>query len=113
MTNIQFELNPALPYLNTEAVKGYFYVQYPSGWSYWQIQNEAGQSLKDGNYTFSQEILAQWTDSDQILIDDILEAAPWSIKAPEQAPEVIDVDATIVEPVVEAIAAPEEDAAAE
>lgn len=80
MTNINFYINPKLPYLNTEAVKGFFYVQYPSGWSYWQIQNEAGQSLKDGNYTFSQEVLAQWTDSDQVLIDDIVAAAPWDVK---------------------------------
>ena len=86
MTNINFDINPKLPYLNTEAVKGFFYVQYPSGWSYWQIQNEAGQSLKDGNYTFSQEILAQWTDSDQILIDDIISAAPWDIKPPAPQP---------------------------
>lgn len=79
MTNIEFQLNPKLPYLNTEAVKGYFYVQYPSGWSYWAIQDEKGTNLKDGNYTFSQEILSQWTDSDQVLIDDILAAAPWIV----------------------------------
>jgi hypothetical protein len=80
MTNIEFQLNPKLPYLNTEAVKGYFYVQYPSGWSYWAIQDEKDTILKDGNYTFSQEVLAQWTDSDQVLIDDILAAAPWDVK---------------------------------
>lgn len=79
MTNIQFQLNPSLPFINVEAVKGYFYVQYPSGLSYWAIQDEKGTNLKDGNYTFSEEILAQWTDSDQVLIDDILAAAPWIV----------------------------------
>jgi hypothetical protein len=79
MTNIQFSLDPVLPFINVEATKGYFYVQYPSGWSYWAIQDEKGTNLKDGNYTFSEEVLAQWTDSDQVLIDDILAAAPWIV----------------------------------
>lgn len=80
MTNINFILNPKLPFINVEASKGYFYVQYPSGWSYWAIQDDKETILKDGNYTFSQEVLAQWTDSDQVLIDDILAAAPWIVK---------------------------------
>lgn len=79
MNNIDFQLNPALPFINVEATKGYFYVQYPSGWSYWEIQDAKGTQLKNGNYTFSQEVLAQWTDSDQVLIDDILAAAPWIV----------------------------------
>lgn len=79
MINIQFELNPTLPFINTEAVKGFFYVQYPSGFSYWEIQDNNGLKLKDGNYTFSQEILSQWTTSDQVLIDDILAAQPWAV----------------------------------
>lgn len=85
MNNIEFELASPMPYLNTEAVKGFFYVQYPSGWSYWEIQNQAGVQLKNGNYTFSQEVLSQWTDSDQVLIDDILAAEPW-IVLPAEAP---------------------------
>ena len=93
MTNIQFQLNPSLPFINVEAVKGYFYVQYPSGWSYWAIQDEKGTNLKDGNYSFSQEVLAQWTTSDQVLIDDILAAAPWivvdNVPVPPQ-PEIIE-----------------------
>lgn len=79
MTNIEFQLNPSLPFINVEATKGYFYVQYPSGWSYWEIQDAKGTQLKNGNYTFSQEVLAQWTTSDQVLIDDILAAAPWIV----------------------------------
>lgn len=79
MTNIQFQLNPVLPFLNVTATKGFFYVNYPSGWSYWEIQDEKGTKLKDGNYTFSQEVLAQWTTSDQVLIDAILLDAPWSV----------------------------------
>ena len=101
MTNINFELNPALPYLNVEATKGFFYLQYPSGWSYWEIQDADGQQLKNGNYTFSQEVLAQWLDSDQVLIDDILAAAPWAIKpippAPEQYQPNIEEEETIIE----------------
>lgn len=79
MINIEFELTPAIPYLNVNATKGFFYVQYPSGWSYWEIQDENGTQLKNGNYTFSPEVLSQWTDSDQVLIDDILAAQPWMI----------------------------------
>jgi hypothetical protein len=88
MTNIEFQLDPVLPFINVEANKGYFYVQYPSGWSYWAIQDAKGTNLKDGNYTFSQEVLAQWTTSDQVLIDDILTAAPWDIKIPEPIIEI-------------------------
>ena len=106
MTNIEFQLDPALPFINVEATKGYFYVQYPSGFSYWAIQDDKETKLKDGNYTFSQEVLAQWTTSDDVLIDDILAAAPWIVvdntpippapeptpePTPEPVPEVIDV----------------------
>lgn len=90
MTNIDFQLNPSLPFINVEATKGYFYVQYPSGWSYWEIQDAAGTQLKNGNYTFSQEVLAQWTTSDQVLIDDILAAAPWIVVDPTPQPEIIE-----------------------
>jgi len=88
MTNIQFSLEPALPYINVEATQGWFYVNYPSGLSYWVIQDSSGQQLMAGNYTFSQEVLAQWTTSDQVLIDAILEASPWDVNdAPAPAPE--------------------------
>ena len=79
MTNIEFILDPALPFINVEATKGFFYVQYPSGWSYWEIQDAKGTQLKNGNFTFSEEVLAEWTDSDQVLIDAILAAAPWIV----------------------------------
>ena len=88
--NINFELDSPMPYLNTVATKGNFFLQYPSGWSYWQIQNEAGQVLKDGNYTFSQDVLATWLETDDVLIDDIKAAAPWIVPAPpspEPTPE--------------------------
>ena len=84
--NINFELDSPMPYLNTEAVKGNFFLQYPSGGSYWQIQNEAGQVLKDGNYTFSQEVLATWLENDDVLIDDIKAAAPWEVVLPPAPP---------------------------
>lgn len=91
--NINFELDAPMPYFNTSAVKGNFFLQYPSGWSYWQIQNEAGQVLKDGNYTFSQEVLATWLENDDVLIADIKAASPWDVAlapappAPEPTPE--------------------------
>lgn len=84
--NINFELDSPMPYLNTEAVKGNFFLQYPSGWSYWQIQNEAGQVLKDGNYTFSEAVLATWLENDDVLIDDIKAAAPWEVVLPPAPP---------------------------
>lgn len=80
MTNIQFSLDPALPYINVTATQGWFYVNYPSGLSYWALKDSVGQQLIAGNYTFSQEILAQWTTSDQVLIDALLTAAPWDIQ---------------------------------
>ena len=88
--NVNFDLDSPMPYLNTVATKGNFFLQYPSGWSYWQIQNEAGQVLKDGNYTFSQDVLATWLETDDVLIDDIKAAAPWIVPAPpspEPTPE--------------------------
>jgi hypothetical protein len=106
MTNIYFELDPVLPFINVEATKGYFYLQYPSGWSYWAIQDAKGTNLKDGNYTFSQEVLAQWTTSDQVLIDDILAAAPWIVVdnvpvPPEPEPVIEPVIEEIIEEIIE------------
>lgn len=100
MTNIYFELNPTLPFLNVEATQGFFYLQYPSGLSYWVIQDAQGVQLQVGNYTFPEEVLAQWTTSDQVLIDNILEAAPWDIKPipPPPPPPVIE---DVVVPAIE------------
>lgn len=84
--NIQFQLEAPLPYLNTSATKGWFFLQYPSGWSYWCIQNEENQILKEGNYTFPQSVLDQWLESDDVLIDHLLEVQPW-IVAPVPTPE--------------------------
>ena len=94
MNTIQFNLSSPLPYLNTQITKGRFIVSYPSGLSYWQREDEKGKVL-DGNYTFSQETLSQWTDSDQVLIDALLEAEPWIVKEqpapqPEPQPEPIE-----------------------
>lgn len=80
MNNIDFQLSPSLPFLNVTATKGFFYLRYPSGWAYWEIQDANGTKLKDGNYSFSQELLSQWTTSDQVLIDDLLASAPWIIQ---------------------------------
>lgn len=77
MNTIQFNLTSPLPYLNSKIEKGNFVVSYPTGWSYWQLVDEKGSKVLDGNYTFSQEVLAEWTDSDQVLIDDLLAAEPW------------------------------------
>lgn len=79
MTNIEFQLDPVLPYINVTATKGWFYVNYPSGLSYWVLQDDNNQQLMTGNYTFSEEVLAQWTTSDQVLIDALLAAAPWDV----------------------------------
>lgn len=88
MTNIYFQLDPVLPYINVTATQGWFYVQYPSGLSYWSLQDSNGSQLMTGNYTFPQEVLAQWTTSDQVLIDALLAASPWDINdTPAPAPE--------------------------
>ena len=82
MLEITFELIPSLTFINVQATKGFFYLNYPSGVSYWSIQTDDNQILEYGNYTFSQEVLAQWNDSNQILIDTLLAAAPWDIVTP-------------------------------
>ena len=106
MNNIEFQLDPVLPFINVEATKGFFYVQYPSGWSYWEIQDAKGTQLKNGNYTFSQEVLAQWTTSDQVLIDDILAAAPWIVVAvPEPILDIIDTIEVSIESPIEDLGA--------
>lgn len=80
--NINFELDTSMPYFNTSAVKGVFSLQYPSGWASWQLHNESGQVLKVGNYNFSQEVLATWLENDDVLINDIKSAQPWSVIEP-------------------------------
>ena len=79
MTNINFELIQPVPYINVNATQGWFYVNYPSGYSYWALQDSNGQQLMTGNYTFPEEVLAMWTTSDQVLIDALLIAAPWDV----------------------------------
>lgn len=82
--NIHFQLESPLPFLNVEATKGSFFLQYPSGWSYWNITTESGQVLKEGNYTFPQEVLDTWLENDDVLIANILEVKPWDIIVPIQ-----------------------------
>ena len=79
MDNIQFELAEPLPFLNTEATIVDFVVTYPSGGCYWKLLDAAGAQLKDGNYIFPEEVLINWTDSDDVLIDDLNQAQPWLI----------------------------------
>lgn len=83
MNTIQFNLTSPLPYLNSKIEKGNFVVSYPTGFSYWQLVDEKGSKVLDGNYTFSQEVLADWTTSDDVLIDDLLQAEPWIVKPVE------------------------------
>ena len=91
MNTIQFNLTSPLPYLNSKIEKGQFSVLYPEGNSYWQLLDEKGSKVLDGNYTFSQEVLATWTDSDDVLIEDLLKAEPWIVKPVEIVePKIVD-----------------------
>lgn len=92
MNTIQFNLTSPLPYLNSKIEKGSFILNYPQGLSYWQLLDEQGSKVLDGNYTFSQEVLAQWTDSDDVLIEDLLKAEPWIVKSVVVIEEVVTVD---------------------
>lgn len=83
--SIQFALDAPLAFLNVKATDVKFLMQYPSGNSYWNLLDENGTVLKEGNHTFSEEVLAVWTDSDDVLINDLKAAEPWIIK-PVQAP---------------------------
>ena len=90
MNTIKFNLTSPLPYLNSKIEKGQFSILYPEGNSYWQLLDEKGSKVLDGNYTFSQEVLAEWTDSDDVLINDMLAAEPWIVK-PIEMPKVEEV----------------------
>ena len=105
MNTIKFNLSSPLPYLNSKIEKGQFSILYPEGNSYWQLLDEKGSKVLDGNYTFSQEVLATWTDSDDVLIEDLLKAEPWIVKpvepiTPKAIEEVVTVDteAEVVDP---------------
>lgn len=76
---VTFTLDQNLPFLNTIATKGFFYLQYPSGWTYWAIQDDNDIILKEGNYTFLESTLNQWTTSDDVLITKIKEDQPWNV----------------------------------
>ena len=89
-----------MPYLNSKIEKGNFILNYPQGLSYWQLVDEQGRKVMDGNYTFPPEVLAQWTDSDDVLIEDLLANEPWMPKVvePKAIEEVVTVDAEVVTP---------------
>ena len=76
--NIQFTLPQAVPFLNTTATNVGFFMWYPEGKTFWDLKNDDGLVLRSGNYNISQSVLDTWT-SDQDLIDDIVQAAPWNI----------------------------------
>lgn len=78
--NINFQLGSPVPYFNTTATKGNFYIQYPSGYAYWIIQNPDDRTLKDGTYVFPESVLNDWLGDDQVLIDHLLLAAPWEVQ---------------------------------
>ena len=65
MKNLSFNLDKALTFLNVKATKCQFRLEYPSGMSYWELQTEDGKVLKIGNYTFPEEVLANWTSTDE------------------------------------------------
>lgn len=77
--NISFQLASPVPYFNTTATQGYFYLQYPSGSTYWVVQNQDSVPLKDGTYVIPQSVLSAWLGDDQVLVDHLLTAAPWEV----------------------------------
>lgn len=82
---IKFNLPEPIPFFNTPIVKGEFKLHYPDGFCYWQLMNEHGQKLMDGNATFPSELLENnWTVSDEPLINYLLEQAPWQPKAEDK-----------------------------
>ena len=76
--NIQFTLPQAVPFLNTTATNVRFFMWYPEGKTFWDLMNDDGLILRSGNYVIPQAVLDTWT-SDQDLIDDMVQAAPWNI----------------------------------
>lgn len=96
MNTIQFNLTSPLPYLNSKIEKGTFDLVYPKGNAYWQLLDERGNRAMDGSYIFSQEVISQWTDSDDVLIEDLLAAEPWIVK-PVEMPKVEEVNEVINE----------------
>jgi hypothetical protein len=79
MNGIEFTLQTPIPYINTTATKCFFNVQYPSGYSQWELRSDDGSTLKTGGYTFPQNVLNNWTISDDVLISNIYQASPWIV----------------------------------
>lgn len=76
--NVEFVLPQAVPYFNTSATKGEFFMWYPSGQVFWELQTSSGVRVKEGNYVFSQQVMSTW-ETDQDLITALVNAAPWNI----------------------------------
>lgn len=77
MNTIQFNLASPLPYLNSKIEKGQFKILYPENKSSIDLLDQHNNIAMTCGYDFPQEVIDQWTDSDQVLIDHLLEMEPW------------------------------------
>lgn len=76
---INFDLPNPLPYLNTDAVKGGWHIDYPSNLLSYVLQSADTQALVSGMWQVPQEVVALWTDDDDVITDALIQAQPWIV----------------------------------
>ena len=83
---IGFNLSEPLPFINTEAVKGGWYIDYPSNLLTYVLQSSDTQELTRGMWLVPTQIISNWVD-DSIITNALIDAKPWIIPpAPIQVP---------------------------
>ena len=76
---IDFDLTTPMPYLNVEATKGAWQLDYPNNTLKYVLRTETKQELLSGYWQVPDEVIAQWTTNDDVITDALLEAEPWDI----------------------------------
>lgn len=86
-TMVNFSLATPLPFINVEAVGGCWEIQYPSSMLTWILYDVNNVNLTHGYWQVPSDVIAQWTDNDDVITDALLEAQPWIVVAPPQPEE--------------------------
>lgn len=83
---IDFNLTNPMPYLNVEATKGAWQIEYPNNILRYVLRTDTRQELTSGYWQVPDEVIVLWTTNDNVITDALLEAAPWDI-TPLPTPE--------------------------
>ena len=76
---IEFNLTIPMPYLNVEATKGAWQLEYPNNSLRYVLRTDSRQELTSGYWQVPDEVIKKWTTNDDVITDALLEAAPWDI----------------------------------